>query len=170
VYEPISEIYHDPVVVCDFTALYPSLIIAYNLDYATICGKVMPKTVSNPEDGQTTGRIGMQIYDESTTAKVVEDLIPSLGGAGGGREGEEDKAYIIPSGSIFIGEDEKKGVLPQVRQRGRASDEGVAKDATSLCSCGRATNELRRHPQLLRTCDLALPPASATELYNAPSR
>jgi DNA polymerase zeta len=38
--EPKSGFHFDPVVVCDFTALYPSLIIAYNLCYSTIAGKL----------------------------------------------------------------------------------------------------------------------------------
>lgn len=38
--EPRSGFYKDPVVVCDFTALYPSLVIAYNLCYSTVAGKV----------------------------------------------------------------------------------------------------------------------------------
>ena len=38
--EPQSGFHFDPVVVCDFTALYPSLIIAYNLCYSTCIGKL----------------------------------------------------------------------------------------------------------------------------------
>ncbi len=38
--EPQSGFHFDPVVVCDFTALYPSLIIAYNLCYSTCAGKL----------------------------------------------------------------------------------------------------------------------------------
>lgn len=36
--EPLSGFHFDPVVVCDFTALYPSLVIAYNLCYSTVAG------------------------------------------------------------------------------------------------------------------------------------
>lgn len=38
--EPQSGFHFDPVVVCDFTALYPSLVIAYNLCYSTSAGKL----------------------------------------------------------------------------------------------------------------------------------
>jgi hypothetical protein len=38
--EPKSGFHFDPVVVCDFTALYPSLVIAYNLCYSTVAGKL----------------------------------------------------------------------------------------------------------------------------------
>lgn len=38
--EPQSGFHFDPVVVCDFTALYPSLVIAYNLCYSTCAGKL----------------------------------------------------------------------------------------------------------------------------------
>jgi len=38
--EPQSGFHFDPIVVCDFTALYPSLVIAYNLCYSTCAGKL----------------------------------------------------------------------------------------------------------------------------------
>jgi DNA polymerase zeta len=38
--EPISGFYADPVVVLDFTSLYPSMIIAYNYCFSTCLGKV----------------------------------------------------------------------------------------------------------------------------------
>jgi DNA polymerase zeta len=112
--EPKSEIYHDPVVVCDFTALYPSLIIAYNLCYSTIFGKFVYKSTLNAEDSETSGRIGMEVYDQDRTAAFIDALMPSCKSADNSAGKGKDKAYVIPSGSLFIGEDEKKGVLPQV--------------------------------------------------------
>jgi DNA polymerase elongation subunit (family B) len=47
VFEPQASMYCDPVLVLDFQSLYPSLIIAYNMCYSTICGKVLS---GNPDD------------------------------------------------------------------------------------------------------------------------
>ena len=38
--EPITKFYVDPIIVLDFRSLYPSIIIAYNLCYSTIYGKL----------------------------------------------------------------------------------------------------------------------------------
>lgn len=38
--EPLNEFYTDPLVVLDFTSLYPSQMIAYNYCYSTILGRV----------------------------------------------------------------------------------------------------------------------------------
>lgn len=40
VLEPESTLYTDPVVVLDFQSLYPSMMLAYNLCYSTIMGKM----------------------------------------------------------------------------------------------------------------------------------
>lgn len=42
--EPKSGFYGDPVAVLDFQSLYPSMIIAYNLCYSTIVGKMTKGT------------------------------------------------------------------------------------------------------------------------------
>ena len=40
VMEPMSAYYRDPVLVLDFRSLYPSIVVAYNLCYSTLLGKV----------------------------------------------------------------------------------------------------------------------------------
>ncbi|CAK7272704.1 DNA polymerase zeta [Sporothrix epigloea] len=42
VLEPRSNFYSSPVVVLDFTSLYPSLVIAYNFCYSTYAGRLDP--------------------------------------------------------------------------------------------------------------------------------
>ena len=54
-----SRFYSDPVIVLDFQSLYPSIVIAYNLCFSTIMGKVLPGS-RNPaqvgvSESETTG-------------------------------------------------------------------------------------------------------------------
>lgn len=111
--EPLSGHQHDPVVVCDFTALYPSLVIAYNLCYSTISGRLEYHTTRNEMrlEGKATGHIGPLRYDEEMTATVLSHHIKSLCN----EELEHlDRAYVTPTGSIYVSETVVKGVLPQV--------------------------------------------------------
>lgn len=63
VLEPRSAFYSSPVVVLDFTSLYPSLMIAYNLCYSTYAGRLDPmyheKKLANAEaekEAKTTAK------------------------------------------------------------------------------------------------------------------
>jgi hypothetical protein len=109
--EPKSGFQDDPVVVCDFTALYPSLVIAYNLCYSTIVGKLEYHSTRHEmqQEGRTTEKIGPFHYAESRTATVLKDHLKSLDD-----ENSRDRAYAAPTGSIFVSEGVLKGVLPQV--------------------------------------------------------
>lgn len=116
--EPQSGHYADPVVVCDFTALYPSLMIAYNLCYSTCAGKLDYKT-TRPEmlkEGKTTGRVGPCRYSEARTATVLKHHMKSLHEACPGSDSfsSTDRAYVSPTGAIYVSEAVVKGVLPQV--------------------------------------------------------
>lgn len=113
--EPKSGFYFDPVVVCDFTALYPSLIIAYNLCYSTCAGKLDYQS-TRPEmkrSGCTTGSLGPFDYDEIQTANALKQHMKSLTNDDK-INGSRDRAYCLPTGSIFVSEDVLKGVLPNV--------------------------------------------------------
>lgn len=121
--EPQSGIQTDPVVVCDFTALYPSLIIAYNLCYSTCAGKLDYHSTRHEmrREGRTTGKLGPFVYSESRTAAVVCHHIKSIVDQDRSeiqtQEDEKyykDRAYAVPTGSIFVSESVLKGVLPQV--------------------------------------------------------
>ena len=72
--EPQSGIQSDPLVVCDFTALYPSLMIAYNLCYSTCAGRLSYHTTRREmrREGRTTGRVGPFHYSENRTATVLK--------------------------------------------------------------------------------------------------
>lgn len=111
--EPKSGHQHDPVVVCDFTALYPSLVIAYNLCYSTIAGKFDYHSTRDEMliQGKTTGKIGPIAYPESRTASVLKHHLKSLSEDA---LNSKDRAYVAPTGAMYVSESVVKGVLPQV--------------------------------------------------------
>lgn len=109
--EPQSGHHQDPVVVCDFTALYPSLVIAYNLCYSTCAGRLDYHSTRNEMrmEGRTTGKLGPFRYDERRSATVFKHHFRSLENSGKG-----DRAYVAPTGTAYVAESVLKGVLPQV--------------------------------------------------------
>jgi hypothetical protein len=108
--EPESGHHQDPVVVCDFTALYPSLIIAYNLCYSTVFGHLDYHSTRREmlQSGRTTGRVGPFLYPEGRTSTVLNLHMKSLLHDG------IDRAYASPNGTLYVAESVLKGVLPQV--------------------------------------------------------
>ncbi|RYH11967.1 hypothetical protein EON65_38375, partial [archaeon] len=73
VLEPKSQFYTDPVVVLDFQSLYPSIMIACNICFSTIIGKLRPGASSNTEVGSvyepdTTSKLGTVYFPESLSA------------------------------------------------------------------------------------------------------
>jgi DNA polymerase zeta len=121
--EPQSGHFTDPVVVCDFTALYPSLVIAYNLCYSTCAGKLDYHSTRGEMqmEGKTRGKIGPFSYSERRTATVLNDHLKSLSimSQKNNRSTKtanftRDRAYVAPTGTIYVSESVLKGVLPQV--------------------------------------------------------
>jgi DNA polymerase zeta len=114
--EPQSGFHFDPIVVCDFTALYPSLVIAYNLCYSTIAGKLEYHSTRSEmlRKGTTTQKLGPYDYDEARTAFVLKHHMKSLSSKDGQQNNVPDRAYCMPTGSIFVSEDVMKGVLPNL--------------------------------------------------------
>ena len=119
--EPESGHNTDPVVVCDFTALYPSLVIAYNLCYSTCAGKLEYHSTRREmqTEGRTSGRLGPFTYPERRTATVLSHHFKSLdvrdsANASITEKQAASRGYIAPTGTIYVGEDVLKGVLPQV--------------------------------------------------------
>jgi DNA polymerase family B len=104
--EPESGHHQDPVVVCDFTALYPSLIIAYT----TVFGHLEYHSTRREMclSGRTTGKVGPFLYPEGRTSTVLNLHMKSL------RQGGIDRAYVSPTGTLYVAESVLKGVLPQV--------------------------------------------------------
>ena len=117
--EPQSGHQTDPVVVCDFTALYPSLVIAYNLCYSTCSGRLSYHTTRREmhREGRTTGRLGPFHYSENRTATVLKHHMKSINSnltETADTMNARDRAYVAPTGTIFVSESVVRGVLPQV--------------------------------------------------------
>ena len=117
--EPQSGHYKDPVVVCDFTALYPSLVIAYNLCYSTCVGKLEYHSTRREMRmaGRTCGKVGPMLYPERRSATVLSHHLKSLEnekGNSAAMDASNDRAYIAPTGCMYVSENVLKGVLPQV--------------------------------------------------------
>lgn len=119
--EPQSGHYKDPVVVCDFTALYPSLVIAYNLCYSTCIGRLEYHSTRGEMrlEGRTSGRIGPFKYPERRTATALAYHFKSVGEEGYLQTNwleasANDRGYIAPTGTMYVSEDVLKGVLPRV--------------------------------------------------------
>jgi DNA polymerase zeta len=68
--------------------------------------------------GWTTSKIGPFFYSERRSAAVIKDHLKSLFDSSETKEKasqcRRDRAYVIPTGSIFVAESVLKGVLPQV--------------------------------------------------------
>ena len=119
--EPQSGHYEDPVVVCDFTALYPSLVIAYNLCYSTCIGKLEYHSTRREMrlEGRTSGRIGPFKYPERRTATSLSYHFKSVSEEGSLqtnwlKKTTKDRGYVAPTGTMYVSEDVLKGVLPRV--------------------------------------------------------
>ncbi|CAJ1423666.1 unnamed protein product, partial [Effrenium voratum] len=102
--EPSSGFYWDPVLVLDFKGMYPSLIVAHNLSFDTCLGHSR-RTAEGP-----TCSLGVSHpwqLGAGDAANVAALFGPSL----------EDEALDSPvrlaaSGSIFVGPQVKRGLLP----------------------------------------------------------
>jgi hypothetical protein len=102
VMEPRTQLYTDPIIVLDFQSLYPSMIVAHNLCFSTIMGKL--KTgVSGSID--TTERLGVVQYPETVSA--LNATISSSSSSS-----STTRPYISPNGSVFCNESVRAGILP----------------------------------------------------------
>jgi DNA polymerase zeta len=123
VMEPISKFYEDPVVVLDFQSLYPSMIIAYNLCFSTILGKLSTGGGGNKD---TNGNLGVISYPEKLTAEMaylldsddqhIEFLKNNFNYSNINRADKlydvNTNTFLAPNGSIFCSKSTRLGVLP----------------------------------------------------------
>lgn len=134
--EPLSNFYHDPMVVLDFQSLYPSMIIAYNLCYSTCLGLVPDaESVSEEALWQSMG---------VTNIKLPPGLLASIG---------SENINIAPcsssKGVMFVKPNIRKGVLPTMLTEILETRKMVKKSMKS-------SDNSPRTQQLLDFCQLAL--------------
>ncbi|KAJ3323269.1 DNA polymerase zeta [Boothiomyces sp. JEL0866] len=86
--EPLNEFYIDPLVVLDFTSLYPSQMIAYNYCYSTMLGRV--DSLGKQE------KIGA-MDDFYIPISVVEEF--------------RDHLNVAPNGAVFLKPSVREGLL-----------------------------------------------------------
>ncbi len=102
VMEPKAGFYEDPVVVLDFQSLYPSMMIAYNLCFSTILGRLMP----GAREGKTIGKLGvLDMYPEERTIQTV---------SGFSEQQLANSIFVAPNGALFIHSRIREGVLPTI--------------------------------------------------------
>lgn len=89
VMEPFSGYYTDPVVVLDFRSLYPSIVIAYNLCYCTLTGKISER--------------------ERVKIGAVANYKPP--------KWDPSSAVIAPNSAMFGDVTLRRGVLPEMLER-----------------------------------------------------
>lgn len=92
VMEPNSAFYKSPMVVLDFQSLYPSLIIAYNICYSTLLGRL------KNYDPKTYTKMGV------TTYKSPEGILKYL----------EKDLVVTPNGIIFAKQNVRKSLLAKM--------------------------------------------------------
>jgi DNA polymerase zeta len=133
--EPESGHIEDPIVVCDFTALYPSLIIAYNLCFSTCAGQLEYHSTREAMciEGRTTGKVGPMSYPEDRTATILKHHLKASSADGL----KKNRVYVTPSRSIYVAESVVKGVLPQVLDEILSCRAMLKKAAKMYKNCGR---------------------------------
>jgi len=105
VYEPLSNFYRQPVATLDFSSLYPSIIIAFNLCYSTIIELIereMP--CMHCEDPRNCHYRA----DHSIQRETIEQAAERLG------LGPEDYWTTPVQGVYTVKEHVRKGLLPRV--------------------------------------------------------
>jgi DNA polymerase zeta len=140
VLEPSSQFYESPVVVLDFQALYPSMIIAYNLCYSTIIAKLKSGigTISinsnhnnqhdhTDDEKDCMEKLGVIAYPEVFSAAAAY----SIGLFDGFKPKDTNSSpchnedskdtrkldgtpFVTPNGCVFVPKNVRLGILPQM--------------------------------------------------------
>jgi DNA polymerase elongation subunit (family B) len=160
VLEPQSSFYTDPVLVLDYQSLYPSMVLAYNLCYTTVMGKL--KTGTSGGSGlekaamitETTGRLGVINYSESMSAinstlhvkNVYSYLYSKKKGEGIKPQINESTPYVSPNGTIFCSKSVRQGILPLMIREMLETRQMVKRAMKKHCTVG---SDGRKHNKVL---------------------
>jgi DNA polymerase zeta len=119
--EPQSRLYTSPVIVFDFQSLYPSIVIAYNMCYSTVLGRLaghgeglLPK-VGFAEYSPEAGVLS-QMYagvGAGTCIRATEP-VPGFKVVESSRPARPNSTYISPNGTLFAPWHQRQGVLPRM--------------------------------------------------------
>ena len=101
VMEPESRFYASPVIVLDFQSLYPSVVIAHNLCFSTMLGKI-------PDGNKEHQAVDLE---RARVLGASELRVPAERWADLHRRGF---VHVAPNGSAFLTADARMGVLPQL--------------------------------------------------------
>ncbi|ODN05814.1 DNA polymerase zeta catalytic subunit [Orchesella cincta] len=93
--EPRSNYYTDPVAVLDFQSLYPSMMIAYNYDYASVIGRV--------EHLGSLERYALGCLDHQITPAELMNL--------------KEHIHVSPAGVAFLNKSICRGVVPEMLEQ-----------------------------------------------------
>jgi DNA polymerase elongation subunit (family B) len=160
VLEPRSSFYTDPVLVLDYQSLYPSMVLAYNLCYTTVMGKL--KTGTSGGSGlenaaaitETTGRLGVINYSESASAinatlhvkDVYSYLYSKRKGVGMKPQINDTTPYVSPNGTIFCSKSVRHGILPLMIREMLETRQMVKRSMKKHCTVG---SDGRKHNRVL---------------------
>jgi DNA polymerase zeta len=121
--EPQSRIYTSPVIVLDFQSLYPSVVIAYNMCYSTILGRLSATADEmNPKIGFAEHNLPPGVLDEAFTHAWEGvgirrfDPGPEVRVTENSRPRRPQSAYISPNGVVFAPWTNRRGILPRMLQ------------------------------------------------------
>ena len=107
VYEPLTNFYRQPVATLDFSSLYPSIIIAYNLCYSTII-ELTEREIGCEFCAGHDPRQCHYRADHTTDIETIEQAAVRLG------LGPEDYWTLPVVGVYTVKEHIRKGLLPRV--------------------------------------------------------
>eukprot|EP01039_Chlorochromonas_danica_P009099 gene9099-10043_t len=162
VLEPKCAFYTDPIIVLDFQSLYPSIMIAFNLCFSTIMGKLRP--------ADTTGKLGVIHYPEGISAALAARHHTMISASSISDNSDRQQSmsteegtpytftfddtlpYIAPNGSIFTSREIRKGILPSMLEE-MLESRVMIKNAMKRYSKDGNNNSSDKYKVLLKVLD-----------------
>lgn len=162
VYEPLSNFYRQPVATLDFSSLYPSIIIAYNLCYSTIIELTEVELCC--EDCMEHGDPRQCHYraDHDTDIETIEQAAARHG------LGPDDYWTLPVPGLYTVKEHIRKGLLPKVCEtllgNRKIAKKGMKKYKKLKTQCENRINEILSEFKAVSSDELDISPSSVQTL------